>query len=78
MRIPDDFRLDDDGRMICLTCHTAHGPFVAAVKAHPSQRPEGTAASGRGTTAWYRTYYLRRSDPKDGFAALCDGCHKYL
>lgn len=25
MKVPADLRLDDDGRIMCLTCHTAHG-----------------------------------------------------
>ena len=28
MKVPADLRLDDDGRIMCLTCHTAHGPPV--------------------------------------------------
>lgn len=29
MRVPADLRLDDGGRIMCLTCHTAHGPYVS-------------------------------------------------
>ncbi|OIP36106.1 MAG: hypothetical protein AUK27_02625 [Deltaproteobacteria bacterium CG2_30_66_27] len=29
MKVPSDLRLDDDGRIMCLTCHTAHGPYVS-------------------------------------------------
>jgi predicted CXXCH cytochrome family protein len=29
MQVPADLRLDDDGRIMCLTCHTAHGPYVS-------------------------------------------------
>ena len=29
MTVPADLRLDDDGRIMCLTCHTAHGPNVS-------------------------------------------------
>jgi predicted CXXCH cytochrome family protein len=29
MKIPADLRLDDDGRITCLTCHTAHGQYVS-------------------------------------------------
>jgi predicted CXXCH cytochrome family protein len=28
MQVPPDLRLDDDGRIMCLTCHTAHGPYA--------------------------------------------------
>jgi predicted CXXCH cytochrome family protein len=27
MKVPADLRLDDDGRIMCLTCHTAHGSY---------------------------------------------------
>lgn len=29
MEVPVDLRLDDRGRIMCLTCHTAHGPYVS-------------------------------------------------
>jgi hypothetical protein len=29
MKVPADLPLDDDGRIMCLTCHTAHGPYVS-------------------------------------------------
>jgi predicted CXXCH cytochrome family protein len=29
MQVPADLRLDDDGRIMCLTCHTAHGQYVS-------------------------------------------------
>jgi len=29
MKVPTDLRLNDDGRIMCLTCHTAHGPYVS-------------------------------------------------
>lgn len=29
MQVPADLRLDDGGRLMCLTCHTAHGPYVS-------------------------------------------------
>ena len=29
MKVPADLRLDDDGRIMCLTCHTAHGQDVS-------------------------------------------------
>jgi predicted CXXCH cytochrome family protein len=29
MKVPADLRLDDDGRIMCLTCHTAHGPYAS-------------------------------------------------
>jgi len=29
MKVPADLRLDDEGRIMCLTCHTAHGQYVS-------------------------------------------------
>ena len=29
MKVPADLRLSDDGRLMCLTCHTAHGSYVS-------------------------------------------------
>ncbi len=77
MRVPAEFALDDDGRMMCLTCHNAHGPFVATVKAYAGQEPENPDHPA-GTPLYYRTRFLRRSDPDKGLAVLCDGCHERL
>ncbi len=75
MRVPADFPLDDAGRTMCLTCHNAHGPFVSTVKAFAGQKPENPDRAA-GTPFYYRTRFLRRSDPVTGFAVLCDGCHE--
>lgn len=74
VRPPEDYRLDEQGRMLCLTCHRGHGQFLAPVRAFAGQRPEATGPHGE-PGGLYRTYYLRRSDPEDGFAPLCRGCH---
>lgn len=74
MRVPAAFVLDEGGRMTCLTCHSAHGPYVATVRAYPNQRAENPDAP-RGTPLYYKTNYVRRSDPGKGYAVLCDECH---
>ncbi|GAB4364409.1 MAG: hypothetical protein Kow00128_06040 [Deltaproteobacteria bacterium] len=76
MKIPEEFRLDDDGRIMCLTCHKGHGAFLSPVRAYPKQKPEDRVSPDG--TPLYRTYYLRRSDPETGFSVLCNGCHPYL
>jgi len=73
MRIPEEYRLDDAGRIMCLTCHKGHGEFLSTVKAFPGQKPEMTGSPGGPPN--YRTFYVRRSDPGKGFAPLCSGCH---
>jgi hypothetical protein len=76
MKVPKEYRLDDDGRIICLTCHKGHGSFMSTVKVFPAQEPdEGRTSAGM---PGYKTFYLRRSDPERGIAPLCDGCHPSL
>lgn len=75
MKVPADFRLDDDRRMMCLTCHTAHGPYLSTVKAYPKQTVFATNTSG---VAYYKTLFLRRSNPAEGWSSLCDACHENL
>jgi len=77
MEVPADFHLDDDGRIMCLTCHKGHGPFLSTVKAFAGQKPENVRPPA-GVSAYYRTFFLRLSHPEKGFAVLCDGCHKKL
>jgi cytochrome c peroxidase len=74
MKVPGDLRLDDEGRIFCLTCHNAHGPFLSPTRAYAGQQPANPGAPA-GTKPAYRTYYARRSDPERGFVALCEGCH---
>ena len=73
-KVPDDFRLDIEGRIFCLTCHKAHGPFLSPTRAYAAQEPANPGAPA-GTKPVYRTYYTRRSDPERGFVVLCEGCH---
>ena len=72
-KIPPDYRLGDGEHVICLTCHTAHGPFVSDIRAFAGQPPIGAP----GDSPYYKTFFLRRSNPAgEGFEALCIGCHK--
>lgn len=77
MAVPAEYRLDEGGRIFCLSCHKGHGEFLSTVKAFPSQKPE-RSVSAAGGTKQYRTFYVRRSDPEKGFEVLCNGCHPYL
>ena len=72
--VPNDLRLDSQGRMFCLTCHNAHGPFLSPTRAFASQEVANPGAPA-GTKPAYRTYFVRRSDPVRGFVLLCEECH---
>lgn len=74
MAVPKDFALDADGKMLCLTCHTAHGPFLSPTRAFPTQKAANPEDSP-GRKPAYRSYFARRSDPVRGFAVLCEECH---
>ena len=74
MAVPEDFPLDSDGKMFCLTCHNAHGPFLSPTRVFPAQKAANPDASS-GRTPVYRTYFARRSDPVRGFAVMCEECH---
>jgi|GEM_PF-662248 len=74
MTVPEDFPLDSEGRMFCLTCHTAHGAFLSPTRSYATQEAE-LAGAPPGTRPAFRTYFARRSDPVRGFAPLCEGCH---
>ena len=71
-KIPADLPLSDDGRMLCLTCHASHGPFLSAVRAVPGQKPEEPA---RGNLP-FRTFFLRRAGAERGALPLCEACHR--
>ncbi len=76
--VPKGLPLSGNGRIMCLTCHTAHGPFLEKVPAFSGQVPE-KAEGAAGSPSLYRTFFLRRSDPsRHGFEALCRECHGAL
>lgn len=72
-KVPPDYRLGDGEHLICLTCHSGHGPFISNVRAFAGQPPMGMA----GDAPYYKTFFLRRSSPDGaGFEPLCRGCHR--
>ncbi len=74
MALPEDFPLNIERRIFCLTCHSAHGPFLSPTRSRANQEAE-RSGTPPGTGPAFRTYFARRSDPVRGFAPLCEGCH---
>jgi len=73
-KIPPEFRMGDGEHLICLTCHSAHGTYASPATAFAGQMP---IASDGGQGPYYKTYFLRRTDPSgEGFEAMCGACHK--
>lgn len=77
MKVPPGYPLGDGAYVICLTCHTAHGPLVSDVRSFPGQQPM-MADQAEGAPS-YRSYFLRRATPGENvFEALCRGCHRTI
>ncbi len=76
LRLPDDFYLDYDHKMTCITCHESHGKYLSTEKMFPFQEPVNPDAKKYGEPYYYKTYFVRRSDPEKGYAVLCNECHE--
>lgn len=73
-KIPPEFRMGEGEHLVCLTCHSAHGPYMSNTRAFAGQ-PPAVADGGQGP--YYKTFFLRRTDPSgEGFEAMCGACHK--
>jgi len=75
MKIPEALPLSVDGRIMCLTCHAAHGPYLSTT---PSFLGQERFVPANGAAPGYKTYFLRRTGPAEGFAALCRACHEKI
>jgi len=75
MKIPDMFPLSADGHLMCLTCHAAHGPYLSSAPSFPGQ---ARFVPADGSPSGYKTFFLRRSSPTEGFAVLCRACHEKI
>jgi cytochrome c553 len=76
LRLPEDFHLDIYNNMTCITCHTGHGRYLSLERSFPSEEPVNPDARVTGEPFYYKTYYVRRSDPEEGWYPLCTTCHE--
>lgn len=75
VEVPEDLPLEN-GKVSCGSCHEPHMAFLSKTKAFPDQEVTFRQKGERGEISWYKTFYLRISDPKKGFEPLCIACHK--
>lgn len=66
----------EDGKVSCGSCHNPHMAFLSTTRAYQSQRVTYLQQEGRTEIPWYKTIFLRMSDPIKGFEPLCVACHK--
>jgi hypothetical protein len=53
-----------------------HGEWLSTTKAFPAQQLEHVTEEGGEEIFYYKTLFLRLSDPEEGFAPLCLACHE--
>ncbi len=73
--VPAELPLED-GKVSCGSCHNPHMAFLSRTRAYQDQPVTYLQQEGRTQTAWYKTIYLRMSDPIKGFEPLCVACHQ--
>lgn len=78
--IPESLPLEE-GMISCGSCHEPHGQWLSATPCYPNQPPTVYLSEQVGgekrETPYFTTYFLRvLGDQTQGFAALCNSCHK--
>lgn len=76
IEIPEELPLVNE-EVTCGTCHQPHGDWLSRNMAGPRQEPEIWVMEEEEEIPYYKTYYLRFSDPEEGFSSLCQMCHDY-
>lgn len=75
MEVPEDLPLEE-GKISCGSCHNPHMAFLSTTRAYADQQATFLQKEGRVEVPWYKTFFLRKSDPVKGFEPLCVACHK--
>lgn len=73
--VPEQLPLED-GKVSCGSCHNPHMAFLSTTRSYQDQKVTFLQREGRVEVSWYKTIFLRMSDPVKGFEPLCVGCHK--
>lgn len=73
--IPEELPLEDD-KVSCGSCHQPHSEWLSLTKSFKRQEVYFVQKVGRRKKNYYKTYYIRMSDPEEGFAPLCLACHR--
>lgn len=75
VEVPEELPLED-GKISCGSCHNPHMDFLAKTRAFPAQTVTFLQEEGQVEILWYKTLFLRKSDPDKGFEPLCTACHR--
>lgn len=73
--VPDELPLEED-MVSCGSCHNPHAEWLSTTRSFFSQTPQVILKKGEEEILYYKTFYLRISDPEEGFAPLCQSCHR--
>jgi hypothetical protein len=73
--VPAELPLEN-GKVSCGSCHNPHMAFLSTTRVYRDQKVTFLQWEGRVEIPWYKTIFLRKSDPIKGFEPLCVACHK--
>ena len=74
VEVPEEIPLEN-GLVSCGSCHNPHRDYLSKITSYKEQPAKFIQVDGRTEIPWYKTLYLRKSDPIKGFEPLCVACH---
>lgn len=74
VEVPEELPLEE-GLVSCGSCHNPHASYVSRTKAFDKEVASYVGIENGVEVNYYKTYYLRISDPVAGITPLCSGCH---
>jgi hypothetical protein len=75
VQVPEELPLEN-GMVSCGSCHNPHMDYLSKTRAFDRAPAEFIQISDNVEIPWYKSLYLRKSDPIKGFEPLCLACHR--